>query len=136
MSHVFNGEKDGDYVVITGNFDVNIWYSSDNNTNTGVLKDKVDYKEKIKIKMSGDNYDGNDEIIVRSLVQPTCSKAEIIDGKINYSIDQELSAEIVGDAKIRVGINDEEENDEVVDDEPNSDSLEQEISNSVKEDFL
>ena len=22
MSHVFNGEKDGDYVVITGNFDV------------------------------------------------------------------------------------------------------------------
>lgn len=140
INHTFSGIKDNDYVVVNGSFDVNIWYSSQNNTSTEVIKDTINYTEKIKVKMSGDNYDGNEEIIVRSLKQPSCTKAEIIDGKINYNIEKELSAEVVGDAKIRVGINEEDvdwdEEMEEVSDTDIDDSIEQEINDTVQENFL
>ena len=140
INHSFSGKKEDNAVIINGSYDVNIWYSSLNNTKTEVISDTIDYTEKVNIKMTDDNYDGNEEIIVRSLKQPNCVKAEIIDGKINYTIDKELSAEIVGDAKIRVGINDEEaEWEEDIDSEDTTtqeENIEQEINETVEEDFL
>lgn len=140
INHTFSGIKDNDDVIVNGSFDVNIWYSSQNNTSTEVIKDNINYTEKIKVKMSGDNYDGNEEIIVRSLKQPNCTKAEIIDGKINYNIEKELSAEVVGDAKIRVGINEEDtdwdDEMEEVSDTDVDDSIEREINDTVQENFL
>lgn len=141
INHSFNGTKDNNSVTINGSYDVNIWYSSFNNTKTEVISDTVNYTEKVKVKMSDDNYDGNEEIIVRSLKQPNCTKAEIVDGKINYIIEKELSAEIVGDAKIRVGINEDEsewDDEDNTDDKKNTktDNIEEEINKSVEEDFL
>lgn len=131
INHNFKGEKINNEVLINGSFDVNIWYSSQNNTNTDVIKDTISYSERIKVKMNDDNYDGNDEIIVRTIKQPNCIKAEIVDGTIKYVIEKELSAEVVGDAKIRVGIN--EEDTDWYDD---TDSIENEINETVNENFL
>lgn len=131
INHNFKGEKVNDEVLINGSYDVNIWYSSQNNTNTDVIKDTVNYSDKIKVKMNDDNYDGNDEIIIRTLKQPNCIKAEIVDGSIKYVIEKELSAEVVGDAKIRVGINEEES--DWYDD---TDNIETEINETVNENFL
>lgn len=139
INHNFNGTKNNDEVTVNGSYDVNIWYSSENNTSTEVIKTTVTYSDKIKVKMSGDNYDGNEEIIIRSLKQPTCNKAEIIDGKIQYSIEKELAAEVVGDAKIRVGINEEEIEEweeEQTNETVSTKDIEQEINNTVHEDFL
>lgn len=141
INHSFNGTKDSNVVTISGSYDVNIWYSSLNNTKTEVISDTVNYNEKVNVKMTDDNYDGNEEIIVRSLKQPNCVKAEIVDGNINYTIEKELSAEVVGDAKIRVGINEEEaEWDDDVNKEgtptTETNNIEQEINDSVQEDFL
>lgn len=139
INHNFNGIKNNDDVTVNGSFDVNIWYSKENNTSTEVIKDTINYSEKIKVKMSGDNYDGNEDIIIRSLKQPTCNKAEIIDGKIKYSIEKELAAEVVGDAKIKVGINEDDEEEmeeEIKEENTENENIEQEINNTVKEDFL
>lgn len=140
INHNFNGVKSNDEVIVNGSYDVNIWYSKENNTSTEVIKDTVNYSERIKVKMNGDNYDGNEEIIVRSLKQPTCNKAEIVNGKIIYNVEKELAAEVVGDAKIRVGINEDEieewDDDEIENETITTENLEQEINNAVKEDFL
>jgi len=139
INHNFSGTKNNDEVTVIGNYDVNIWYSSENNTKTEVISDKVNYTEKLRVKMTDDNYDGSEEIIVRSLKQPNCTKAEIVDGKIEYTIEKELSAEVVGDAKIRVGINDDEVEDWDDEEEPtttDTGNIEQEINDSVNENFL
>ena len=138
INHSFNGIKNNNEVIITGSFDVNIWYSSDNNTKTEVANDKVNYTEKINVKMNDSDYDGMEEIIVRALKQPNCIKAEVVDSKIEYIIEKELSAEVVGDAKIRVGINDDvvEEWDDDVDESNDNMDVEKEINNTVKENFL
>ncbi len=126
INHTFNGEKVGDSARIKGSFDTNIWYSYDYNTKTDVVKQTIDYEEVIPIKKEED-YDGQDEIIVRMIKQPNCVKAEIVDNKIKYIIDKTIATEVVGDAKIRVGIDSLEDTDSPLDDEINSE---------VKEDFL
>ena len=44
----------------------------------------------------------NEEIIIRSLKQPNCIKTEIVNNKINYSIEKELGVELVGDVKVKI----------------------------------
>lgn len=127
INHKFTGNKVNDTATINGTFDINIWYSKEKNTKTEVVTETVNYTETVALKSVDDEYDGTDEIIIRATKQPNCIKAEIKDGIIYYSIEKELSVEVVGDAKIRVGINDEDDD---------SNTVEEEIEDNVKEDFL
>ena len=121
INHTFKGTKDQEKVIVKGKYDVNIWYSTNNNTKTEVAKDVVEYTDTIDVVLN-DDYDGQDEIIVRAIKQPTCIKAEIKDNEIVYTIEKELASEIVGDTKIRIGIE--------------SDREEDAIDGEIKEDFL
>ena len=126
INHNFEGVKENDSIKVKGSFDTNIWYSKDDNTNTEVYKDTVSYEEIIPIKKLED-FDGQDEIIVRTIKQPTVTKAELKDGKLEYSIEKTIAAELVGDTKIKIGV---EELNEI--DDPISDEIDQEVN----EDFI
>ena len=43
INHNFNGVKSGDSIRINGSYDVNIWYSYDNDTKTQVIKETNNY---------------------------------------------------------------------------------------------
>lgn len=126
INHNFKGIKEKDSVRVVGTFDINIWYSKNDNTETNVAKETVNYEEVIPLKTEED-YDGQDEIIVRILKQPTCIKAEVRDNKIEYTTEKIIAAELVGDTKIKVEVNDIDEA---------SDPTDEEINEEVKEDFL
>ncbi len=126
INHNFEGIKENDSVKVKGSFDTNIWYSKEDNTNTDVYKDKVEYEELIPIKKL-DDFDGQDEIIVRVIKQPTVTKAELVDGKIEYTIEKIIAAELVGDTKIKIGVEDSNEIEDPIDEE---------IEENVNEDFL
>ena len=49
INHNFNGIKENDKVKINGTYDLNIWYSFDNNSKTDVIKEKVSYNEIVNI---------------------------------------------------------------------------------------
>ena len=79
---------------------------------------------------------GDTDIIVRSLKQPTCSKVNILDGGvINFDIEKELGVEIVGETKMKIAIEEEEDPWDEIDDEV-TEEVEQEIENSVTEDYI
>lgn len=126
INHTFEGVKDNDSVKVKGSFDTNIWYSKDDNSNTDVIKDTVKYEEEIPIRKL-DDFDGQDEIIVRAIKQPTVTKAELIDGKIEYTIEKTIAAELVGDTKIKIGVEKLDESEDPIIDE---------IDEEVNEDFL
>ena len=44
INHNFNGTKSGNKINITGSYDVNIWYSYDNDTKTTVTTKNITYK--------------------------------------------------------------------------------------------
>ena len=134
INHNFSGTKNNNQIVIDGSYDVNIWYSYDNDTKTDVVKETKTYKE--IINMRDNNLDG-DEIIVRSLKQPNCIKVDIDGNNINYVVEKELGIELVGDIKVKIEANDEEDDwDEIV--EENSDVVDnsEEKIDSLKEEFI
>ena len=132
INHKFNGVKQNEKINISGSYDINIWYSYDNDTKTDVVKETHTYNEIVKMKDIDDNYD-NVSIVLRSLTDPKCVKVEISDNTINYKIDLELGIELVGDVKMKVSI------DENIDDYQEileETTVDKEIDNEVNPDYL
>lgn len=108
INHNFDGVKSSDKVSITGSYDVNIWYSYDNDTKTDVVKVTNNYNEVVNMRNTGDAL-GSEQVIVRSLKQPSCVKVDIDGNNINYTIEKELGIELVGDVKVKIEANLEED---------------------------
>lgn len=132
INHNFNGTKSNNKIVINGSYDVNIWYSYDNDTKTEVLKETNTYNEVINMRDREDVT--GEEIIVRSLKQPNCVKVDIDGNNINYTVEKELGIELVGDIKVKIEANLEEDPwDDIV--EEGEETSEGSID-SVNEDFI
>ena len=135
INHNFEGKKQNNSIIITGSYDVNIWYSSNNDTKTDVLKRTDSYQEVVHMREVNDIT--GEEIIVRSLKQPVCTNVELNGDSINYTIEKELGIELVGDTKVRIEANDEDDQwDEILEDPDTTvDSTNQTID-EVVEDYI
>lgn len=130
INHNFNGVKEGNKIIINGSYDVNIWYSYDNDTKTDVVRETNTYNEVINMR-ERDNTSG-EEIIVRSLKQPNCVKVDIDNNNIVYTIEKELGIELVGDIKVKIEANLEEDPwDEIVEEKDMEDINENFIEESL-----
>ena len=109
------GENYNGKVKVTGSFDVNIWYSYDNDTKTTVVTKNITYMEEEKITIPETGIT-NKDIIVRSLKQPTCISAKNEGNVINLEIEKELGIEIVGDTKVKISLVEEEDTWDLLDD--------------------
>ena len=135
INHNFQGVKSGDKIRIDGSYDVNIWYSCEDDTKTEVVRQHNNYSETVQVRRRVDSDTSREEVIVRSLSQPTCTKAEIIDGTIHYTIEKELGIELVGDTKVKIAIDENEDPwDDLVDSE--EDRIDNAIDQEVSEDYL
>ena len=134
INHTFKGNVSGDKVVIDGNFDINIWYSYDDDKKTAVSSKNIPYTEVVSVKTkTGTTLQGSD-IIVRVLKQPNCSNVTIKDDVIDFDIEKELGIEVVNDEKVKIAIEQDEEPWDNIDDDP--EEAIKEIDNEVKEDFM
>lgn len=134
INHKFEGYKSNGKIGVDGSFDVNIWYSYDSDSKTNVISEKLDYNDIFNVKVR-ENADlsGDTEIIVRILKQPTCSKVTINEnGDINFDIEKELGVEIVGETKVKIEV---EEDEEPWDDVIDEDEVNKEID-KVNDDYL
>ena len=110
-------------------------YKSDDDLKTDVLKKTNNYHEVIYMK-NIDDVTG-EEIIVRSLKQPNCIKADIEKDNIVYTIEKELGIELVGDVKVRIEADEEEDAwDEIVEDRTDTTDSTQKTIDDVKEDYI
>lgn len=136
INHKFNGREENGKIIIDGSFDVNIWYSYENNTKTTVVTKEITYSEAVSVNQRETADTNKKDIIVRSLNQPTCTNTVIKDGNIEYTIEKELGIEIVGDSKVKIAIEDDEEPWDVISDEEYTKQVDEDITNNVKEDFI
>ncbi len=137
INHKFKGYKSSGKVGVDGSFDVNIWYSYDNDSKTTVVSKKIDYNDLFNVKIR-ENADltGDTDIIVRTLKQPTCSKVNIGEnGVITFDIEKELGVEIVGETKMKIAVEEDEEPWDEIEDEVTPE-IEEEIENNVNEDYI
>ncbi len=130
INHTFNGTNLGNKVLVSGSFDVNVWYSYDNDSKTAVSTQKFSYSDTMRLNV--EDASASNEVIVKSIQQPTVSDVSIKDGIVNLNINKELGIEIVGDTKIKVPVED-------LDDDyvelTNDDEVETEV-NKIDTDYL
>ena len=108
INHNYSGVNDNGKVRINGSFDINVWYAYSNNTKTKVNTKEFSYQEIFNVPLKEDtSINNNADIIVRSLKQPTVSNVAIKDGNIDLEVEKEMGVEIVGDAFIKVPIEDD-----------------------------
>ena len=124
INHKFNGNMENNDVLVNGSFDVNIWYSYDNDTKTNVVSDTISYNDLIGIK-SRIKTNKDSEIIVKALKQPECRDVKVNNNKIDFNIEKELGIEVVGDEKIKILTEDNE------DDWTNLNDLDEKISEEI-----
>ena len=137
INHKFQGFKSGSKIGVNGSYDVNIWYSYENDSKTTVVNKKIEYNDlfNVKTKASAD-LSGDTDIIVRTLKQPNCVKVNIEDdGTISFDIEKELGVEIVGETKVKISVEEDEEPWEEVEDEM-TEEVEEQIENEVDEKYI
>ena len=131
INHTFNGTNLGNKVLVNGNFDVNVWYSYDNDSKTAVSTQKFSYTD--TMRMDVDEASGSNEVIVKSIQQPTVSDVSIKDGIVNLNITKELGIEIVGDTKIKVPVEElDDDYVELTDDEDTIENVDKVDTNYLK----
>ena len=118
INHTFNGINENGLVKINGGYDINVWYSYDSDHKTAVTTKTFNYNDTFNVPVKKDSTITNSsEIIVHSLKQPTVSDVKITDGDVKLVIEKELGVEIVGEAKIKVTTEeDDDDYEEIVDD--------------------
>ena len=76
------------------------------------------------------------EVIVNSLADPNVTDVKIDGNDIVFTVRKEMGIEVVGDAKIRVNVEDDyDDYTEIFEDEINEDIINQ-IDSEIKEDYL
>ena len=133
INHTFKGDKTNNVIQINGAYDVNIWYSYDNDTKTDVIREHNIYKEFVNIRATEDAED--EDIIVRSLKQPSCVKVDIEGNNIVYTVEKELGIELVGNTKVRIATEEDDDDWEDIVEEANQKDIDK-IDNEVKEEYL
>jgi len=139
INHNFKGYRNGNKINIEGSYDVNIWYSCSGDTKTEVVRETINYLEEVSVPKTNDTDITNEDIIIRSLKQPSCTRADIVDNNIEYTIQKELGVEIVGDVKVKISYDEEEDPWEIITDdldESDIQSVENQIDQEVKEEYL
>lgn len=140
INHDFKGIKNGNKIIIEGKYDTNIWYSCSDDTKTEVVKDTTTYSEEVNVPTtSNDDNISNEDVIIRSLKGPSCTRCDIIEGKIEYTIEKEMGVEIVGDVKVKISYEDEEDPWDTLEEnikESEQEEIEKQIDNEVKEEYL
>lgn len=132
INHSFSAVSEGQKVRLSGEYDVNIWYSFDQDSKTAVSTKRFSYQELMSVPLKEDSkISSSSEIIVRCLKQPTVSNVEVKNGVVELRIEKEMGVEIVGDMKVKINVEEEEDDYEEI-----FDDIDDNIIENIDEDYL
>ena len=133
INNTFNGVNNNGRVGVNGEYDINVWYSYDNDTKTAVSTKRYAYNDNINVNLKDNTgLSSSNEIIVRSLKQPTVSDVKIDNNLVKVVVEKELAVEVIGDTKIKVSIEELDDDYDIADDNDISD----EVIDEIDENYL
>ncbi len=106
INHSYSAKKKSkDKVEIHGSYDINVWYSYNDNTSTEVLVERVKYCDVVSLSSIDSKCFGSTvDVIADVIQQPTCLKCWICDkGKdILVKVEREFEVKVIGETTINV----------------------------------
>ena len=109
INHIYRAkQKSANIVEIHGSYDVNIWYSFNDNTKTEVVSEKVNYCDEVKLTNQDENclHGECDEVIAKVVQQPNClqCKIEKQGNQIAVEVEREFVVKVIGETKVNVKV--------------------------------
>lgn len=130
INHAFNGKNVKGKSVVNGSFDVNVWYSYDNDTKTAVCTKHFSYNDEILVNIkSGSSINDDSEIIVDCLKQPSVTDVKIEKGIIFIEVEKQMGVEVIGNATVKISVEDDYDDYEEVFDSEKEEELNINIDN-------
>lgn len=107
INHSFSGNNNNGKANINGSYDINVWYSYNNDTKTAVSTRKFNYSDIMNVPLkSQTKLDDKSEIIVDCLKQPTVTDVKIKNGLVNLEVEKELGVEVIGNTTVKIAVED------------------------------
>lgn len=106
INHTYEAKKVGKKVEVCGYYDINVWYSFNDNTKTEVVTERVDYTDVIRLKYRDPDCQDDLDVIAKVLQQPNCCEAVISPkgNKIIVEVEREFLVEVIGETTICVEV--------------------------------
>jgi spore coat protein E len=104
INHTYDARRVGDVVEVAGSYDINMWYSHNQNTKTEVHSETVNYVEQVPLSYFDSNTrEGTVEVSAVATQPPNCIEAKIAgDGSALVRVEREFYVEMVGETKVWV----------------------------------
>lgn len=105
INHHYKGTKVGDVVEISGSYDINVWYSHNQNTRTSVAKETVSYVDQVPLTLTDKNILEQElDTVAKAIQQPTACEATISNSgsSVYVQVEREFLAEVIGETKVCV----------------------------------
>lgn len=106
VNHYYVSSFENNKIYAKGKYDLHIWYGYNNDSDTGVYKQTIDYIQEFDLTVkNGESISSNNEFNIACVKYPTCSGLSINDdGKIVVKVDKELSLDVIGETKLKVQV--------------------------------
>lgn len=110
INHKYKTNYHKDSVIVEGTYDINTWYSYNNNTRTEVVCETVNYRDRVPLTLR-DKQVVSDQVDVtcRALQEPNCLEAKISPNgnKVVAQVEREFLVEVIGETKVKVQVDDD-----------------------------
>ncbi|MDM5338151.1 outer spore coat protein CotE [Fictibacillus enclensis] len=116
INHTFKATRSADdSVTVEGRYDVNIWYSYNNNTKTEVCTETVGYKDEIILSTKDEHATGKElEVSARCIQAPNTLECTISPNgsRVVIQCEREFVCDVIGETKVCVYVNSDAKPDE------------------------
>lgn len=111
INHYYVSVFEDGNVLAKGRYDIHVWYGFNNDTDTSIHKQTVDYIEEFSLNLKkGEEVSENNEFVIKCSKYPTCSALTLNnDGNVVVTVDKELRLDIIGETKLRVQVSSSED---------------------------
>src|SRR5699024_8707416 len=106
INHNYHAHRIDDSVVeVHGTYDINVWYSYDDETSTDVEKEIVDYCDVIELSNKDKHwYLRDDKVIAVRRRYPNCLQCKLEEDGISVKVEREFAVNVIGETKVDVTV--------------------------------
>lgn len=92
INHTFDGRNLGEYTEIKGNYEIHVWYAFDEDRQTEVISQVVEYTERVKVRIfHEDERRPDSEINIDTVTEPVCNNIDVVRDSNLIRLDIETS---------------------------------------------
>ncbi|MCY9515878.1 outer spore coat protein CotE [Paenibacillus apiarius] len=107
INHQYESVRAGDGIEVIGTYDINIWYSYNNNSQTDVAKETVSYVDLVPLSYVDPKHRAaTEEVSAEAIQEPNCVEASVSSSGtgVMIRVEREFSVEMVAETKVCVRV--------------------------------